>query len=201
MADLSSSFEMLAFTSDITHWRNKKQLVGVSVRTILTNCFSELLFSVPPLSHQLTIFTFACSSTRDSYVKGSFAGLSENLTTLAVLYLLDNNENTSWMILAGQGMGLAIEAWKITKAVDIKVVPSPTTWYPYTLDIKDKHVLSDDELKTQEYDKLAFRYVSYGTVPLLAGYTVYSMVYNEHRSWYSFVICERGSPARSSILC
>ena len=40
-----------------------------------------------------------------------------------LLYLLDNNENTSWMILAGQGMGLAIEAWKITKAVDIKVVP------------------------------------------------------------------------------
>mgnify|MGYP001611304424 FL=1 len=60
-------------------------------------------------------------------------------------------------------MGLAIEAWKITKAVDIKVVPSPTTWYPYTLDITDKHVLSEDELKTQQYDKLAFRYVSYGT--------------------------------------
>jgi hypothetical protein len=28
------SFEMLAFTSDVSHWRNKKELVGVSVRTV-----------------------------------------------------------------------------------------------------------------------------------------------------------------------
>lgn len=105
-----------------------------------------------------------------------------------MLYLIDNNENTSWMILGGQGMGLVIEAWKITKAVDITFVASPTTTLPYRLVITDKHVLSADELKTQEYDALAFRWVSYGTVPLLVGYTIYSMFYNEHRSWYSFVI-------------
>jgi hypothetical protein len=28
------SFEMLAFTSDVSHWRNKQELVGVSVRTV-----------------------------------------------------------------------------------------------------------------------------------------------------------------------
>jgi len=37
------------------------------------------------------------------------------------LYLLDNNQETSWMILIGQGFGLAIEVWKIKKAVDIEV--------------------------------------------------------------------------------
>lgn len=52
----------------------------------------------------------------------------------------------------------------------------------------DKHVLSEDEKKTQEYDALAFRYVSYGAIPCLAGYTVYSLVYETHRGWYSFVI-------------
>ncbi|KAK4701167.1 hypothetical protein P7C70_g5067, partial [Phenoliferia sp. Uapishka_3] len=113
-------FEFLAFTSDITHWKNKKELVGVSVRTILTNCFVQLII---------------------------------------LLYLLDNNENTSWMILGGQGVGLVIEAWKITKAVDIKVVPSEGTLIPYKLDITDKHVLTADELKTQEYDALAFNFV------------------------------------------
>lgn len=38
------------------------------------------------------------------------------------------------------------------------------------------------------YDKLAFRYVSYVAIPLLAGYTIYSLLYNTHRGWYSFVI-------------
>ena len=55
-------------------------------------------------------------------------------------------------------------------------------------DREDKHVLSEDEKKTQEYDALAFRYVSYGAIPCLAGYTIYSLVYETHRGWYSFVI-------------
>lgn len=58
----------------------------------------------------------------------------------------------------GQGIGLVIEAWKITKAVDIKLVRVPGRSLP-KLSITDKHVLSEDEKKTQEYDKLAFRCV------------------------------------------
>lgn len=34
--------------------------------------------------------------------------------TIILLYLIDNNENTSWMILLGSGMGVVIEAWKVT---------------------------------------------------------------------------------------
>ncbi|KDR84065.1 hypothetical protein GALMADRAFT_236703 [Galerina marginata CBS 339.88] len=143
-------FEMLAFKSDVSHWRHKKEMVGVSVRTIVTNVFVQAVI---------------------------------------LLYLIDNNENTSWMILMGSGMGVLIEAWKITKAVDISVIPSPAgSRLPYKLDIKDKHVLSEDEKKTQEYDRLAFRYVSYVAIPLLAGYTIYSLIYESHRGWYSFVI-------------
>jgi len=33
--------------------------------------------------------------------------------TVVLLYLIDNNENTSWMILMGSGMGVIIEAWKV----------------------------------------------------------------------------------------
>jgi hypothetical protein len=33
--------------------------------------------------------------------------------TVVLLYLIDNNENTSWMILMGSGMGVVIEAWKV----------------------------------------------------------------------------------------
>ena len=30
-----------------------------------------------------------------------------------LLYLIDNNEQTSWMILMGSGIGVIIEAWKV----------------------------------------------------------------------------------------
>lgn len=41
---------------------------------------------------------------------------------------------------------------------------------------------------TCRYDKLAFRIVSYFTIPCLAAYTVYSLLYETHRGWYSFII-------------
>jgi hypothetical protein len=74
--------------------------------------------------------------------------------TVVLLYLIDNNENTSWMILMGSGMGVVIEAWKvhkehchevelswfysqITKAVDISVIAAPSgSTLPYMLSIK-----------------------------------------------------------------
>ena len=39
-----------------------------------------------------------------------------------------------------------------------------------------------------EYDALAFRLVGYVLGPCLLAYAVYSMIYNSHKSWYSFVI-------------
>ena len=76
---------------------------------------------------------------------------------IILLYLIDNNEETSWMILFTSGIGIVIEAWKITKAVDVAIVPSSATQpptirgIPFHLQITDKHVLSEDEKKTQEY--------------------------------------------------
>ena len=57
-----------------------------------------------------------------------------------MLYLLDNNTETSWMIVFGQGIGIVIEAWKITKAVDIKLVRTPAgSKLPYMIVIEGEH--------------------------------------------------------------
>ena len=147
-------FELLAFKSDVGHWRNKKDNVGVSVRSILSNVFMQ---------------------------------------SVIFLYLLDNNENTSWMILFGQGMGIAVEAWKITKTVNVRVrEPTQESFFygklPYVVVFEDKHQLSETEEKTEEYDKIAFKWMGIGAVPLLLAYAGYSLVYDTHKSWYSFII-------------
>ncbi|EDU46463.1 cleft lip and palate associated transmembrane protein 1 [Pyrenophora tritici-repentis] len=105
------------------------------------------------------------------------------------LYLIDNNENTSYMILFGQGMGMAIEAWKITKSVNVRIRPTaPGSLIPYTIVFEDKHVLSETEKKTEEYDAIAFKYLYMVAVPLLVAYAIYSLMYDTHKSWYSFII-------------
>ncbi|KAL8685294.1 MAG: hypothetical protein Q9218_007856, partial [Villophora microphyllina] len=62
------------------------------------------------------------------------------------------------------------------------------SWLPYKVTFEDKHKLSETEEKTQEYDQIAFRYLYMIAVPLLGAYAVYSLLYETHKSWYSFVI-------------
>jgi hypothetical protein len=94
-----------------------------------------------------------------------------------MLYLLDSSDETSYMILMGQGVGLAIECWKITKIGDFKVMPAaPGSIVPYRISFEDKKVLSASEKLTQEYDALAFRLVSYAAGPILLAYAIYSLV-------------------------
>lgn len=145
-------FEFLAFSSDVSHWRNKdknQDLVGVSLRTILTNVFVKLVI---------------------------------------LLYLHDSSEETSFMILFTEGIGVLIEAWKVTKVVNIRVREDPNSIIGYRITFEDKHELSEDEKKTQEYDKLAFKIVSIGAAPFLVGYAIYSLLYLTHRSWYSYIV-------------
>ncbi|RJE23016.1 CLPTM1 domain protein [Aspergillus sclerotialis] len=108
------------------------------------------------------------------------------------LYLVDNSENTSWMILASQGFGILLEAWKITKTVDVRVRPPPAnsffSFLPCVVVFEDKHKLTETEQKTKEYDEIAFRYLYIVAVPLLAAYAAYSLIYNTHKSWYSYII-------------
>ncbi|RKF73954.1 Cleft lip and palate transmembrane protein 1-like protein [Golovinomyces cichoracearum] len=141
-------FEMLAFKSDISHYRNKKNNIGISIRSIFGNCFMQ---------------------------------------GVILLYLLDNNENTSWMILISQGMGIVLEFWKITTIVDICICPSDNI-IGFRIEFKDKHTLSTTEEKTKEYDALAFKYLYIVAIPLLLAYAAYSLMYETHKSWYSFVI-------------
>jgi len=108
------------------------------------------------------------------------------------LYLVDNSDGTSWMILASQGFSILLEAWKITKAVNVVIrEPGPDSSFkflPYVIIFEDKHKLSDVEKKTQEYDEIAFRYLYIVAIPLLGAYAVYALYTGTYKSWYSFVI-------------
>ncbi|KAJ3044508.1 hypothetical protein HDV00_001935 [Rhizophlyctis rosea] len=120
--------------------------------------------------------------------KKSMEGLSFRTIVLNVffqlvifLYLMDNE--TSKMILVSNGIGLVIEVWKIQKAVIVKRKEA----FPF-VEFVDRYKPSKLVAKTQKYDEMAFKYLSYVMYPLLGGYAIYSVMYQEHKSWYSYII-------------
>ncbi|KAI4336431.1 hypothetical protein L6164_014960 [Bauhinia variegata] len=100
---------------------------------------------------------------------------------IVFLYLLDND--TSWMILASSGIGCVIEFWKIGKAMHIEI--DRTGRIPM-LRLRDRE--SYVQNKTKEYDDIAMKYLSYVLFLLVAGFAVYSLMYERHRSWYSWIL-------------
>jgi hypothetical protein len=136
---LHSIFDFLAFKNDIQFWRDKKDMEGISVRSIMLNCFFQLVI---------------------------------------LLYLFDND--TSWLILISSTVGLVIEVWKIKKACIVTFTRS----FPF-VSISDR---AEYTSTTKEHDDKAMMYLFYVSVPLLIGYSIYSVVYETHKSWYSFII-------------
>ncbi|MBA0814294.1 hypothetical protein Gohar_020134 [Gossypium harknessii] len=100
---------------------------------------------------------------------------------IVFLYLLDNE--TSWMILASSGIGCCIEFWKIGKAMHIEV--DRTGKIPM-LRFRDRDSYASN--KTKEYDDIAMKYLSYVLFLLVAGFSIYSLMYERHKSWYSWVL-------------
>jgi len=96
------------------------------------------------------------------------------------LYLLDND--TSWLILASAGVGLLIELWKIQKAMIVSI-----EWRGSIpiLRLQDKQSYIS---RTKEFDDIAMKMLSYVLYVLLVGYAIYALIYETHKSWYSWVI-------------
>ena len=139
---LHTVFDMLAFKNDIKFFKNKKSMVGISLRAMIIN----ILFQI-----------------------------------VILFYLLDND--TSFMILMSNGMGVAIEAWKISRAVKVSLFDSAGKMsfsWTETDTYKDS--------KTKEYDEIATDHLMFVTMPLVCGYGVYSLVHQTHKGWYSWIL-------------
>ncbi|KAF7840199.1 cleft lip and palate transmembrane protein 1-like protein [Senna tora] len=100
---------------------------------------------------------------------------------IVFLYLLDND--TSWMILASSGIGCIIEFWKIGKAMHIEI--DRTGRIPM-LKFRDRE--SYVRNKTKEYDDIAMKYLSYVLFFLAVCFSIYSLKYDRHKSWYSWIL-------------
>ena len=105
--------------------------------------------------------------------------LSIGMQIIITMYLLDNE--TSLLILGPQIASIFLAFWKLKQASKFVRIPS---FFYFAFEDKQTYRESD----TKKFDAEAMTYLSYVVYPLMAVYTVYSAIYNEHKRWYSFVL-------------
>ncbi|KAF1419431.1 Cleft lip and palate transmembrane protein 1, partial [Spheniscus humboldti] len=112
-------------------------------------------------------------------VRSVFFGVFQSLVVL--LYILDNE--TNFVVQVSVFIGLLIDLWKITKVMDVRLDRENKV-----AGVFPRVTFKDKSTYIESSTKMAFRYLSWILFPLLGCYAVYSLLYLEHKGWYSWVL-------------
>ncbi|KAK8814234.1 hypothetical protein WA158_008096 [Blastocystis sp. Blastoise] len=153
-----------------------------------TNIYLLLLTGVVSTLHSVFDFLAFKNDIQFWRSRNNMEGLSVRtifmncfVNLIVLLYLLNNE--TSFTIILSNFAGLLIELWKVTKAVNIRFYFKGNK---PVLRITDK--ASYGSSKTKEYDQIAMKHLMMILYPLVAGYAIYSLVYETHKNWYSWIL-------------
>ena len=94
--------------------------------------------------------------------------------------MFDNN--TSKIILVQSVIELLLMVWKIMKTTKLKKRLDQRFPY-YELDHASTY-----KKTTEEHDKKAMKYLYSVLLPLFVCYMIYSLIYEDHKGWYSFFL-------------
>jgi len=122
----------------------------------------------------------------------SFEGLSLKsifnsvfMNSVIFLYLVDND--ASFIILISCGLNLVVDVWKLSRAFVTSV-----TWSKGRISLPKFSFSERGETYskggTKEIDEVAMKWLYRALGPLVSMYAIYSLIYVEHKGWYSFVL-------------
>ena len=192
-------FEFLALKSDVQFWNQNKSLAGLSSRAVVTDLFSQII-----------VFLYLIDSNTSLLVTIP--------SCIGIFIQIWKAKKATGFILKQKGIFISFEfsRWKKKSIEDEKselTDESKTTEQEVTLDKdnKEKSILRKRGKKSEplsipkpihngditsealekvtlEADETATKYIGTFLFPIVIGFIVKSLVYDKHKSWYSFGI-------------
>ncbi|XP_055519649.1 putative lipid scramblase CLPTM1 [Leucoraja erinacea] len=180
------------FLGDDLYEQPDEEQDSVKVALLETNPYLLAVTIVVSIVHSVFEFLAFKNDIQFWNSRQSLEGLSVRSVIFGVfqsavvlLYILDNE--TNFVVQVSVFIGLLIDLWKITKVMDVKLDrENKVAGIIPRLTFKDKSTYVQSSTKI--YDDMAFKYLSWILFPLLGCYAVYSLLYLEHKSWYSWVL-------------
>jgi hypothetical protein len=111
----------------------------------------------------------------------SLVSLALQTFSKLVICVYLHDQDTNILVEVGAWMDFAVSVYKLVTAVKIQ----PSGRFPFV------SVTSGASYQgvTGENDKYALKQLSKVLCPLMFGYLGYSLVYEKHKSWFSFLLC------------
>jgi len=151
---------------------SEKEIEDIKSMFLETNAY--LLYVTGIVSFFHLLFDFLAFKNDVSFWRSTrtMAGLSVRTVAMnavcefiILLYLFDNE--TSILVLGSVGVGLIINLWKMFRAYSIKSYANSST---------------------NEFDKVAMKSLGILFVPIILGYSAYSLIYQQHTGWYAWAL-------------
>ncbi|KAL7555529.1 hypothetical protein ACA910_005307 [Epithemia clementina (nom. ined.)] len=177
-------FEFLTFKNEVSFWQNNKDLTGLSVRALFMDLFGQvviLLFLIEKESSLLITVPAGIGCLIALWKCRKAAGLkfvkAKEISKVAWY---------NWIPRLVSGYELCATRLEIDERKDEGQKAQQRGMAPESTG-RDLTAL------TIESDRLATRTIGVALLPLVVFYTCYSLVYEEHKSWLSWLITSTSS--------
>lgn len=176
-------FEFLTFKSEVSFWKKNKDLTGLSVRSLFLDLIGQTVILFYLIEKESSFLTTVPSAI------GCFIALWKCQRAAGLQFIKASKRPTgpvawwNWLPRALSGYELRATRLEARPLVDGKTENQSNSDRA-----KDRLIAM-----TIDADRLAASYLGAILLPLAGGYSLYSLFYMEHKSWYSWLITSSAS--------
>eukprot|EP01135_Chromosphaera_perkinsii_P004161 Nk52_evm68s270 gene=Nk52_evmTU68s270 len=178
-------FDCLSFKSDISFWQRRKTLKGISKSGLVLDCICKVIILLYFLDNEdevssVVLFSQILATIISLWkVAKVFHYSARKVLTQITSFHSTPHEPFPFIcsIPAGPLLDKLGALHCRRKVLNDSASDSATV----------EGEMKDDAL-TEEYDQLAMGYLSYALQTFVLVYSLYSLLFREHRSWYSWII-------------
>jgi len=184
-------FEFLTFKSEVSFWQNNSDLTGLSVRSLFLDMIGQfiiLLYLIEQETSMLMTITSGFGLLVALWKCQRAAGF-----TLVPLSDEDKKNKPSFISFLPRMFGYQFKAKRLELSSTKSNAAQSDSSEKNGDNGKAGNEIADLQTLTLDADRQATMWLGSGMLPLVIGYTIYSLVIHEHVSWYSWLVTSSSS--------